>query len=276
MPLVLVSHRFHFIIFRVLHFRLLLAADLAEYTLILEAYRPWRKNTEPYLFCTSLGTDGRSSKHEGEGRLYGDCPGVQGKLAKLGALYSRFRPERPGVEKPMPRRAFTSAGTPSQVTAGGPAQPIYANTGDGGDQKVVYNVHLDRDELFCQFCAYPSLVKIGPRRGVFLNLVPIMKGGEGVMRIWRDWLQTRAEAARLEAVADLDRNDPSKREATIGTDSTILWQDDKRTLGLRLFVRDITRRSVSQDANEDEIPLDFAVEIRGEWFPSALTSGILN
>ena len=253
-------------IVRILHYRLLLAAALPEYKLILEAYHPSKKNTEPYLFCTYLGTDGLSSKHEGEGSLYADCEGVGGRLAKLGALYSRFRPEKPGIEGSMPRRAFPAGGTPTQANNGSASQPIYSNMGDGGSEKVVHSLNLDGGELFTQFCAYASLVTVGPRRGVFLNTVHMVKDKEGWMRVWRKWLQTRAnetkaeEEAQLTQVASVSELDPSN----IAEDRTILWQDHRKNIGLRVTVKDVQRRfTPSRPTDEDDLPKSFSIEIKG-------------
>ena len=90
LPFCVVSRRFHRLILRILHFRLLLAAAAPEYKLILEAFHPTKRYTDPYLFCTYLGTDGLSSKHEGEGSLYEDCATESGRFAKLSSLYSRI------------------------------------------------------------------------------------------------------------------------------------------------------------------------------------------
>jgi hypothetical protein len=226
LPLVLVSPRFYSIIVRILHYRLLLAAALLEYKLILEAYHPSRKNTEPYLFCTYLETDGLSSKYEGEGSLYGDCVGAGGRFAKLGSLYNRFRPEKPGVVGQMPRRAFPARGTPSQANGSAASQPIYANGGDGGSEKVQHTINLDSHELFTQFQAYASLVTVGPRRGVFLNTVHLVKSREGVMRVWREWLQSRSGEQMDEENTLLSKKPSvSDLEPSIGADPCIMWQE---------------------------------------------------
>jgi len=263
LPLIVVSRRFHSVILRILHFRLLLAASAPEYKIILEAYHPSRRYTQPYLFCNYLGTDGLSSKHEGEGSLYEGCVGPEGKFAKLGALYSRFRPESPGVQGSVPLRRI--AGAPVQSTSGNTTQPIYANGGDGGIKKVLYSMTLDADELFGQFCAYANLVQLGPMRGVFLSTVPLVESGEGVIRIWREWLQDRVKVAKNEDEeigVQLDRSS-TLTCPTIGQDEGVLWTDYRRNVGLRLGVKQSP--TMPDDAlGREDLPLSVSVELQGK------------
>jgi hypothetical protein len=264
--LVLVSRRFHSIILRILHLRLLLAAELREYKLILEAYHPSRKFTEPYLFCTYLGTDGLSSKYEDP---YESCDGAEGRLAKLGSLYSRFRPESPGITGSMPLRRVAGA-APAQWSVGTTSQPIYGNWGDGGSKKVLHTLSLDTDELFGQLCAYAQLVRLGPRRGVFLSTVQIVKSGEGVIRVWREWLQDRAEDLKQQEEeqggGDLDKTPTTSCPLVgvdVGVDKSILWTDFKRNIGLRVAVRNTWKRCGIAAYSSDDLPLSFSIEIKG-------------
>jgi hypothetical protein len=261
-----VSRRFHHIILRIIHFRLLLAAAAPEYKLILEAYHPTKRYTDPYLFCAYLGTDGLSSKHEGEGSLYHDCQTESGRFAKLGSLYSRFRPERPGVEGTIPVRRVAGL-TPNSAGAGNPTQPIYANAGDGGKSKITHTINLDADELFGQFCSYASLVRLGPRRGVFLSTVPLVEPKQGWMRVWRYWLVARAR----ELAAHGDASQPSGLSRTftdlrpdIGSDRGVLWTDEKHNVGLRFAVRCTEPRFYEGEDDLDDIPLAFEVEVKGQ------------
>ena len=220
------------------------------------------------MFCTYLGTDGLSSKHEGEGSLYEDCVTESGRFAKLGSLYSRFRPERPGVEGSMPVRRVAGL-TPNSAGAGNPSQPIYANSGDGGKDKVVHTITLDGDELFGQFCAYSSLVRLGPRRGVFLSTIPIVESKQGWMRVWRYWLVERARELAKQGDGEdvLDRR-PSKICPDVGNDRTILWTDDRRNVGLRFSVKCLEQRLYEGEDDLDDIPLGFQIEITGKHFVS--------
>ena len=265
----MVSRRFHSVILRILHFRLLLAAALPDYKLILEAYHPSKRYSDPYLFCTYLGTDGLSSKHEGRGSLYEDCVGEEGRLAKLGALYSRFRPERPGIQGSMPARRIAGAAPNSQSSSSNTTMPLYANDGDGGRRKVTHIFNLDADELFGQFCAYASLVRLGPRRGVFLSNVHIVQSGQGVMRVWKQWLQDRAielwQQERESRGPEMDRTSTTTCP-TIGADKNIMWTDYRKNVGLRVAVRDQDGRCYGKEASEsDDSPMTFAIEIEGQF-----------
>lgn len=265
LPLVVVSRRFHSLILRIVHFRLLLAAALPDYKLILEAYHPSKRYSDPYLFCTYLGTDGLSSKHEGEGSLYEDCVGEQGRFAKLGTLYSRFRPERPSVQGSMPVRRI--AGAVPATASTNPTQPIYAEGGDGGNTKVLHNLNLDADELFGQFCAYASLVRLGPRRGVFLSNAHLVPSGQGVMRVWKQWLQDRAcELWEQEQTSGGERDGPSTMGyASIGSAKNILWTDYRKNVGLRVAVRDRDGHCHGRNPGDlDDMPLSCSIEIQGD------------
>lgn len=300
----LVSHRFHHLVLRILHFRLLVAAEAPEYKIILEAYLPSRRYTRPYLFCTYLGTDGLSSSIEGEGSLYRDCEGaVGGRLERLSGLYSRFRPEYPAEEGKMPIRRIAGAAPnlasntaatdwlqtnqpsfdprpagrmiPSISTdeTQGPmqTQPIFGNQGDGGARKVIYTINLDADELFGQFCIAGSLVKLGPRRGVFLSTVPIVEDKQGYIRVFRSRLLSIAkklvEMEQNPAEIPLTKTSTDLRPEDIVHDPSILWTSNaQKNVGLRLAVREKPIAGIEQrslDDEKDDIPVSFDVEILG-------------
>jgi hypothetical protein len=283
LPLAPTSPRFSSLILRILHYRLLLAASLPSYKLILEAYHPTCKNTEPYLFCIYLGTPGLSPTHEGEGSLYDVSTDGQ-RYAKLGQVYSRFRPERPDVEGNMPKRPYPAGGSGSQTDSGSTSQPVYANGGDGGNEKVEHVINMDSHELFSQFCTIANLVKVGPRRGVFLSLVNVE---DKVMRVWREWLEARARASReeekkknfkrmqregessttIDAAADDDRDVAGELEPDVSADPSMIWTDHRRNVGLLVSIRnrkwrprDVGPILISAD---EEQPVSYSLEIRG-------------
>lgn len=184
----------------------------------------------------------------------------------------------------MPKRPYPAGGSGSQVDSGSPSsshQPVYANDGDGGDAKVEHVINLDSHELFSQFCTTANLVKIGPRRGVFLSVVNVE---EKVMRVWREWLDARAQESREE---EGRRNEglPLQQEEIAATNldstaggmnvrssPTILWTDHKRNVGLRVTVKDRNSHTTAGDAPilapaDEEQPVSYSVEINGTSIP---------
>lgn len=174
LPLAKVSHRFHALVLRILHYRLLVAASLKEYKLILECFHPASKLTEPHVFCKYLGTDGLSDKHEGEGSLYENVKETQ-KLGRLTSLYSRFRPEI----------------TVEERTIGSRLVP-FENGLDPDDLTVKRAVHIEDTEDFSQLCVMVNLVKVMPSSNRLLSAVTVE---DGVVRLFRNWLREQAQKA---------------------------------------------------------------------------------
>lgn len=252
------------------------AATASEYKILLEAYHPSRRYTGPYLFCTYLGTDGLTAINE-QNRT----------LDRLNSFYSRFRPEYPNVEGSLPARRIAGA-TPvlSVAATGGPgtgqpqadgwsttaglSTPVYANAGDGGVKKIKHWIHLDGGELFGQFCAYSSLVRLGPRRGVFLSTVNVVEPGQGIIRVWRDWLTERCRVDCKDLDAGLNQDEELIQPTIecypdLTTDRAILWIDYTKTVGLRLKVNDRSpdKRVLSDALDADDEPLFCEMEIEG-------------
>ncbi|KAI9877453.1 MAG: hypothetical protein M1830_003875 [Pleopsidium flavum] len=241
LPLTAVSHRFHNLILRVLHYRLLLAASLKDHKLILECYHPSSKFSEPYLGCEYLGSDGLSDSREGEGSFYDDVE-ITGRLGKLSGLYSHFRPFRMEVGEKPPRRhpAGDVPGHPGTSTAY--ASPDSSNSSTFQDS-VCQTVTLESHELFSQLCGCVNIVKVGPRRGLFLSCVNV---AEGVMRIWREWLAERAHSTLSPSLSDmaelaLAKVHPASPSNGTGRDDgeeRMLWIDSGRNVGMKVTVRE--------------------------------------
>jgi hypothetical protein len=180
----------------------------------------------------------------------------------------------------MPARRIAGAVPNNQSSSSNATTPLYANGGDGGTRKVTHIFNLDADELFGQFCAYASLVRLGPRRGVFLSNVHIVPSGQGVMRVWKQWLQDRAlELWQQEQEAGGPQMDRTFTTScpTIGADKNIMWTDYRKNVGLRVAVRDQEGRCHGKDASEfDDSPMSFAIEIEGQYPAAAcLLAGLL-
>lgn len=136
---------------------------------------------------------------------------------------------------------------------------------DGPLDLVTHHVNLDPGDSFLQLCVATNLVKLGPRSGVFSNLVNV---SEGLVRVWDTWLAERAGAhwARAgkgtvgggadnaeseESAEELEghgkgvatseskeekeeQKDHEEEPAEIRT----LWLDNKQEIGLRVRVRE--------------------------------------
>ncbi|MCJ1390310.1 hypothetical protein MMC18_003168 [Xylographa bjoerkii] len=266
LPLATVSHRFHSIVLRIIHTRLLLAASLKDENIILECYHPASKNTEPYLFCDYLGTPGLSSVKDGADTAYGESSNV-GHLGKLGGVYSRFRPIRPEVE----HRVFRSH--PAGNTPGHPGTTIipphqHDVSEDRPEALVTHSVNLDSHESFSQLCVVTNLVQLGPRRGVFYAFVNV---ADGVVRIWREWLAQRAEAGEVPH-GFLDGADSYKDQAKlpavveeVDAGARTLWVDNRKNVGIRVRIRQRSwRRDVPVILHRDEDPaVSYVMEYEG-------------
>ncbi|KAJ9156425.1 F-box domain-containing protein [Pleurostoma richardsiae] len=192
--LALVSRRFYDVIVRILHSRLIHAAALPEHELILECYHPSAKISTPYLHCDPLGTTELAEDEHAR------------SLRALNSLYSRFRP----VTQEENRRGRLRYPT---------AQSGGASTGLA-EEAVMQDVNLDEGELFSQLCTVTNLVKVGPRRGLFLSHVNV---SDGLIRVWRHWLAERTARG------------PESGE---GEGESILWADTRKNVGLRFRVRE--------------------------------------
>lgn len=122
----------------------------------------------------------------------------------MAGLYSRFRPLQ--SEERIRRLA-------------GSARPTLLPESEDG--LVSQIVELESHELFSQLCTITNIVKVGPKRGLFLSCVNI---GEGVIRVFRDWLSDRVEAN--------ERHIDSPKEC----EKQLLWTDTEKHVGLKFKV----------------------------------------
>ena len=171
----------------------------------------------------------------------------------------------------MPLRRLGGAPTPAPSAVDSGTQPIYANAGDGGSRKITHNLNLDADELFCQMCASCSLVRLGPKRGVFLSTVPIVGPTQGVMRVWRNWLRDRARQLRKSEAdptpARLGRTSTSSYPV-VGQDTSILWTDYTHNVGLKVAVTSRDEKCYRDESELEDESLSFSIEIQGQSFLS--------
>ncbi|TKA54898.1 hypothetical protein B0A49_12483 [Cryomyces minteri] len=250
LPLALVSHRFHAVILRLIQNRLALAANLTEHTLLLECYHPSAKLTQPPLYCTYLGTEGLAKPE-----LDGDDDRAMGRLGFLNGLYSRFRPLR--------------------------KEPDTSSSGHYGtaDELVTEIVSLEAGEGFTQHCVVTNLVKVGPRRGLFMSFIDI---GDGVLRIWREWLAEQATLSPLQSPTPPSILDdyasssscacPAVEDTTKGqnsaensprNDTRVLWVNNSSdSVGIKFRVKERRWRRDNPILfqSDDEVAVSYSIE----------------
>lgn len=234
LPLARISHRFHDITLRIVHTRLTDTAWLPDHELILECYHPSAKLTTPYLHCDYLGTDGLASYRD---EVESTATNAQPDFPQLRNLYSRFRPvvqeenRRGRARYPM----AASGGSSNQVVEGD----------DDDDRTATLTVDLEEGEMFSQLCAVTNMVKVGPRRGLFLSHVNVC---DGVVRVFRRWLAAQASGS--------------------GDEDPVLWTDWHQTVGLKFRVQQNTadaRRQQQQRpalwsaAEEEDLPVSYTL-----------------
>ena len=233
---------------------MLLAASLKDHKLILECYHPSSKFTEPYLFCDYLGTPGLNDHTKCTLSMY-ETSGV-GRLGKLRKIYSRFRPTR-DTDKRVVRSH------PVGDIQGSNTFPSTAVGHRSSNDTVTHTVSLDSHELFSQLCIVANLVRLGPHRGVFLSCVDVM---EGVVRVWRNWLEERARApiVRAQSVNPCSNDGQAVGQVDDEPDRMI-WVDSVRNVGIRVQVKEKKWRQdthVLLHRDEDQA-LSYSVEFEG-------------
>lgn len=140
---------------------------------------------------------------------------------------------------------------------------------------VAHLVSLDPGDSFSQLCVNTNLVKLGPRPGVFENLVNV---SEGLVRIWRKWLADKATAVLLggdtndrvqgvdvvqeESHKRIGQKDDAQGEPR---EERTLWLDNKTNIGLTVRVQEKKwRRMVPVLLHRDEEPaVSYKVEYEG-------------
>ena len=214
------SHRFHSLILGILNTRLLTASSLHNHTLILECFHPSTKLSTPYLRCEYLGL-GSADVLPTNTDFLANVSDIDA-LGKMHTMYSHFRPLQPEEDRRM-RRPHPAGGWFPAPNALAEKQTEY----------VCQKIHLESHELFSQLCTITNLVKIGPKRGLFLSCVNI---GEGIIRIWRNWLAERC--ASLKKRDRLGTGPSTKTEEDEEYKQRLLWADLRNHVGLRIKVRE--------------------------------------
>ncbi|KGO38916.1 hypothetical protein PEX1_093590 [Penicillium expansum] len=241
LPLTSVNHRFHALVLRILHYRLLLSIPLKEYKLLLECFHPSSKLTEPHVFCKYLGTDGLSERHDGAGSLY-DNVDTAHQLGRVMGLYSRFRPavsnDDDDEEEEEERETNSSkfGFSPGRMlllseVVGFIRADMNTRREGHGEDAVIREVTLDGYEDFSQLCVVANLVQVRPGTLLLLSASTIE---DGVVRLWRDWL--RGQSRKTKKTNEIDCEGGSEKART-SSGEDILWVDMSKTVGLKIRVR---------------------------------------
>lgn len=232
LALELVSHRIHTMATEALKHRLLATADLGRHEMLLECYHPAAKLTTPSLACRPRSIQLLESPPPSSPLRPSDSA-AHWTHADLGRLYSHFRVE-----------VADSRGAAS-----------WGEVGQGVVVKPTQHVFLDDAELFSQLCASTSIVRQGPRPGIFLSHLGI---SEGVVRVWREWLAQAAES---------DRN-TDYATAEGGGMGRILWADAQKNVGLRFTVRKTESEATRAQGGHllvstEEPPVEYTLQYEG-------------
>ncbi|KAI0469594.1 F-box domain-containing protein, variant [Xylaria cf. heliscus] len=223
LPLAAVSRRLRGLVGRLHYYRLVEATVLQGRELLLECYHPSDRLSTPSLFCKYLGTDGLSEA------------GEDACMEDLNQLYSRFKLFL-GDEYRRPRARW-----PTARVIEGIEEPLI--------EVPSYDVNLEEGELFTQLCAVTNLVKVGPRRGLFLSIDEVHNG---VIRVWRDWLREQAERSATEQ---------QQVGQTCPDDSSVLWIDSSKNVGVKFRV---LPKAESQTplllSRDDDPPVSYTLE----------------
>ncbi|KAF1939639.1 hypothetical protein EJ02DRAFT_436208 [Clathrospora elynae] len=259
LPLTAVSHRIHNLILRILHNRLVAAAELHSHTLLLECFHPSAKLTEPSYFCSYRCTDGLTLYEEPRSDERN-----MGRLGEMHNMYSRFRPHRRDLEAGGRRVLPRPGDVPGSRTFPGTVQDRYE-----GDT-VKQTLSLEGHELFTQLMAQTNLVKIGSHNRLFTCFVPVE---EGVLRVQRDWLREMAakgprvnkDIAR-EVVEEVRKGKQPAREVVEEKvdldDPRICWVSSSKDTGIRFNVRERKLRSHAPIliSTDEDMPVTYEIE----------------
>jgi hypothetical protein len=171
----------------------------------------------------------------------------RGSLKGLRDLYCHFRPTPPEGDRKVWRPRAAGGWSWAPISSLPPNQNNYniKEEGEGEDREkreelVSQDIYLESHELFSQLMSVVNVVRTGPKKDLFLSCVTV---GEGLMRVWRDWLAERAAEGR---------EGEGKWEG--GAEKRLLWSSVDRHVGLRLRVlerEDMGRVPILVSRDED-------------------------
>ena len=253
-----VNHRFRNLVERIVHNRLVVAALLTDWKLIVECYHPSSQYSEPYVFCEYLGTPDLSSDAAWQPTM--DSSQSSGPRKGLKGLLGRFRPTLK-----TPEIMITHSHLAGDVS-GSRTMESNSSPRPSEEEPVVRRVNLDSHENFSQLMFSASLVQIGPRKGVFLALADVLE--RKTIRIFRDWLGRKAHAAlKKEANAQHELLiEEAQEENSVGREAELVWVDESTKIaGLEIEVRELrwSRDMPILLSRDEDQALGYSLELRG-------------
>ena len=265
-----VCHRFRNLINQIVLNRLLKAASLKDHKIILECYHPTAQYSEPYLLCEYLGTPGLNDVNERKVKLGGGKAGDNG-IDELGKLYSRFLPHSKDMgSEPRILQSHPAGDVLGSRTSPTPGPSSASEAHE--PEKITRTVSMEPHELFSQLCVSISLVQTGPRRGVFLSCVDVLK--KTTTRIFRDWLIGRNGDPKEHVCGAYEcasTDNTNKSGSSHAQCSRSIWVDQGKNVELRVRARERKwRRNVPILIHQDEDQaISYSLELTGMSFGTA-------
>ena len=224
---------------------------------MLECYHPSAQYSAPWLLCDYLGSDYLGSDDlddlddlDQNTRSLCEGNGLD-QFRDFRRRYLQFWPRRrehsPPGDSHASNNPFVRDGTHGKITCKAPASAL----------GVTNLVNLDTHELFSQLCVRTDLVTLGPREGLFSSIIDLSE--KITLRLWRKWLDERAEASTTDrSFRGLDRPQEDK----------IIWlDDDKKDVGIqvRVFERSCRRPMPILYSRDEDPPVSFDLQLDREF-----------
>lgn len=184
---------------------------------------------------------------------------------ELGKLYSRFLPHGKDAEAESGIvRSHPAGDVPGSRTSPTPGPSSSGKIAQS--DMITRTVSMEPHELFSQLCVSASLVQVGPRRGVFLSCVDVLK--KTTTRIFRDWLTGRAGASKYsepngdELVPNGTTKEPSSSHEQY---RRFIWVDQENNVGLgvRAHERKWRRNTPILIHQDEDHAISYSLELAG-------------
>ena len=250
-----VSQRLLNLVDHIVHMRLLAAASFSEWKLIIECYHPTSQYSEPYFFCEYLGILGLDRN----GRAQSSDGVPKNVLSNLEGLVARFQPTMSSPERKV-RRSHPAGDIPGSRT-----MEMATSSSPATEETVRRYVKLESHENFSQLIFSASLVKLGPRKGVFLDIADLVD--RKTMRVFRDWLCHQSQLSETNLGCGEDELCGIDEETDANTEKDeLVWVDEEKKIArLSIGVRELRSRKDRPILvmNDEYEAASFSLELKG-------------